>query len=133
MRGRRAASASSTRLNAAATRFFAAMTSGRRSSSSHGNPAGTVAGSAPNSNGAVSGCGIPAEQDLERAQGLLERELNLSNPVAIGLQIDAREVTSNSLPMPTCSGCSARSRSLVRIHHLGEHRLLKRGFDRKEP
>ena len=42
--GSRAALASCTRLNAAATRRSAAMTSGRRSSSSDGNPPGTGPG-----------------------------------------------------------------------------------------
>ena len=42
--GSRAAFASPTRLNAAATRRSAATTSGRRSSNSEGNPTGTGAG-----------------------------------------------------------------------------------------
>ena len=92
MRGNRAASASLTRLNAAATRFCAAMTSGRRSSSSDGNPAGTVAGSETNSVGAMrSAAGYRPSRELQRAQGLLERELHLSKAVAIGLQIEARD------------------------------------------
>ena len=52
-RGRRAASASPTRLKAASTRRCAAITSGRRSSNSDGSPAGGEGGSAAKTAGAL--------------------------------------------------------------------------------
>ena len=105
MLGRRAAWASLTRLNAAATRFSAAMMSGRRSSNSDGSPAGTSEARLPElRRHADLGAGIPAEEQLERAQRLLVGQLHLPQAVSVGLQGHARrrdvEFVADADPQP---------------------------------
>ena len=92
MAGSRAALASPTRLNATATRRSAATTSGRRSSSADGSPAGTSPGK-PGSCGAMAAAadGIAAEQELERSNRLLASQLELTQDVAIAADAGARD------------------------------------------
>ncbi len=92
MRGRRAALASPTRLNAAATRRSAAITSGRRSRSSDGKPAGTSPGNVGNS-APVSSVRrrVAAHDDLERAIGLVARQFQPPHRVAIGAGVGPRD------------------------------------------
>ena len=92
MRGSRAAFASPTRLNAAATRRSAAIMSGRRSSISSGRPAGIGAGQRGEvAAGREFGGGITAEQQLERAQRLLVGEPHLLRRVLEVAEVGARE------------------------------------------
>ena len=80
------------------------------------------------------GCGIPAEQELQCAQGLLERELHLSKAVAIGLQVEARDGDVEVAPDSDLQPLRGQIEELRGgIHHLGEHRLLHRGLGREKP
>ena len=92
MAGKRAALASPIRLNAAATRRSAATTSGRRSSSSEGRPAGISRGT-PGNCGDERRCGrwVAAEQELERSNRLLTRQLELTEDIAIGPDAGPRD------------------------------------------
>ena len=68
------------------------MTSGRRSSSSDGSPAGTSPGKPGQlRRGGRRGRGVAAEQELERANRLLARELELTQGVAVAADAGARD------------------------------------------
>ena len=83
------------------------------------------------------GCGrrVAAEQDLQRADGLFARQLDLAQRVAVGADVDARATkTSSSLPTPTRDRVSASRTSsslsrMVRARDLG----LQAGLGGQEP
>ena len=91
--GSRAALASPTRLKAAAMRRSAATTSGRRSRSSDGSPAGIASGCPGSCDADVRrGGGIPPDEDLQRPERLLARQLELTERVAVSADVGLRHL-----------------------------------------